>query len=75
MRTGDAASLITQSEVFWPYFAGTAAISVTGAIAARKEVLLARGADKIVSLGRLFYAMPLAVFAAEHFTATKGWKI
>ena len=71
MRTGDAASLIMQSEVFWPYFAGTAAISVTGAIAARKEVLLARGADKIVSLGRLFYAMPLAVFAAEHFTATK----
>ena len=61
--------MFLQGEVFWPYFAG-AAISVTGAIAARKEVLLAVGADKLVSLGRLFYAMPIAVFAAEHFTDT-----
>jgi uncharacterized membrane protein len=69
MSSGTAA-LFLQGEVFWPYFAG-AAISVTGAIAARKEVLLAAGADKLVSLGRLFYAMPMAVFGAEHFTATK----
>jgi uncharacterized membrane protein len=70
MRTESTATLFLQGEVFWPYFAG-AAISVAGAIVARKEVLLAAGADKLVSLGRLFYAMPLAVFGAEHFTATK----
>lgn len=70
MSSSGTAALFLQGEVFWPYFAG-AAISVTGAIAARKEVLLAVGADKIVSLGRLFYAMPIAVFAAEHFTDTK----
>jgi uncharacterized membrane protein len=70
MLSGSTAALFLQGEVFWPYFAG-AAISVTGAIAARKEVLLAAGAGKLVSLGRLFYAMPIAVFAAEHFTETK----
>src|SRR5215469_802400 len=70
MPTASTASLMMQSEVFWPYFA-CAAISVTGAIEARKEVLLAAGLDKLISLGRLFYAMPLAVFAAEHFTVPK----
>lgn len=56
--------------VFWLYFAGTA-VSLTGAIAARKEVFLARGMDKLYSLARLFYAMPLAVFGAQHFMQAK----
>lgn len=29
-----------------------------------------RGLDKILPFGRLFYAMPMAVFASEHFTIT-----
>jgi hypothetical protein len=33
---------------------------------ARKEIVEARGADKIVALGNLCIAIPLAVFGAEH---------
>ena len=56
--------------VFWPYFAG-AALSLTALFAVWAEVSLARGADKIVSLGRFFFAMPLAIFGAEHFASAK----
>lgn len=45
---------------------------VIGAVAARNDVAEARGPDKIVMLGNLFFAMPLAVFGAEHFAATEG---
>lgn len=58
------------AEVFWPYFAG-ASISLAGAVAVKGEVLLAKGTDKIVSMGRLFYAVPMAVFGAQHFTEAK----
>ena len=37
-----------------------------GAWAARKEIAQARGADKIVALGNICIAVPLAVFGAEH---------
>src|SRR6476620_5899432 len=37
-----------------------------GAWAARKEIARARGADKIVALGNICIAAPLAVFGAEH---------
>ena len=37
-----------------------------GAWAARKEIAQARGADRIVALGSLCIAIPLAVFGAEH---------
>lgn len=61
--------LIT-GKVFWPYFAGVA-ILVIGLFAAGKEVSLARGKEKIVTLGRLFLAVPMAIFASQHFTETK----
>ena len=35
-----------------------------------KELRQEQGIDKIMPLGRLFYAVPLAVFASEHFTLT-----
>lgn len=57
-------------QVFWPYFAG-ASISLAGALAVKGEVLLAKGTDKIVSMGRLFFAVPMAVFGAQHFTEAK----
>jgi len=56
--------------VFGPYAAGAALLAI-GLVAIRKEAAKARGLDKVVVLGRLCYAVPLAVFAAEHFTATK----
>ncbi|HKI27198.1 MAG TPA: hypothetical protein VKA07_12790 [Candidatus Sulfotelmatobacter sp.] len=36
-------------------------------MAAKNDVAQARGLDKIVALGNLFFAVPLAVFGAEHF--------
>ncbi|MGA3186975.1 MAG: hypothetical protein ABSF22_07665 [Bryobacteraceae bacterium] len=37
----------------------------------RKELSAARGWDKIITLGCVFYAVPLAVFAEEHFGAAR----
>jgi uncharacterized membrane protein len=45
---------------------------VIGVLAAKKDVAKARGVDKVVALGNLFFALPLAVFAAEHFSAAQG---
>ncbi len=58
------------AQVFWPYFAG-ASISMAGALAVKGELLLAKGTDKVLSMGRLFLAVPMAVFGAQHFTEAK----
>jgi len=39
--------------------------------AAKTDIAQARGLDKIVVLGNLCFALPLAVFGAEHFAAAK----
>jgi uncharacterized membrane protein len=54
--------------VFWPYFAGLAILAIGLPVILKNEVLQARGLDKLMPFGRLFYAIPLAVFAGEHFT-------
>ena len=43
-----------------------AALFLIGILAARKDVALACGLDRIVALGNLCYAVPLAVFGALH---------
>lgn len=48
------------------------ALLLIGVLAARNDVAQARGLDKIVALGNLCFAMPLAVFGAEHFAAAQG---
>jgi uncharacterized membrane protein len=57
--------------VFWPYFAGIAILAI-GIFTGGKEVLRAHGIDKILTLGPLFFALPMAVFAAQHFTEAKA---
>jgi uncharacterized membrane protein len=57
--------------VFWPYFAGTALLMIGLPIVFKNELPRARGLDKIVMFGRLFFSIPMAVFGAEHFTAIK----
>ena len=54
--------------VFWAYFAGAALLAIGLAIVIKNEVSQAHGLDKIVVFGRLVYAIPMAVFATEHFT-------
>jgi uncharacterized membrane protein YphA (DoxX/SURF4 family) len=53
------------------YSAGIALL-VIGSLAAKNDVARARGLDKVVALGNLFFALPLAVFASEHFSAARG---
>jgi uncharacterized membrane protein len=44
------------------------ALLVIGLLAAKNDVAQARGLDKIVALTNLCFAMPLAVFGAEHLS-------
>jgi uncharacterized membrane protein len=66
-----AASIASIPEsVFWPYFAGLAILAI-GIFMGGKKVLRAHGIDKIVALGPVFFAVPMAVFASQHFTEPK----
>jgi uncharacterized membrane protein YphA (DoxX/SURF4 family) len=59
------------SEVIWSYSVGGAvfAIGLVG-IFARGDWRKARGFDKVILFGPLFYAAPIAAFGTEHFTLT-----
>jgi uncharacterized membrane protein YphA (DoxX/SURF4 family) len=61
------------SEVRWSYFTGglTLAIGLV-TIFLRGDWQKARGFDKLILFGPLFYAAPLAAFGTEHFTLTTG---
>jgi len=48
------------------------ALLVIGGWRARSAVAEARGLDKLVVLSNTFFAMPLAVFGAEHLSGDKG---
>ncbi len=45
---------------------------VIGGLCARRAVAEARGLDKLVALSPVFFAMPLAVFGAEHLSGDAG---
>jgi uncharacterized membrane protein len=51
---------------FWMCFAGLIYL-VAGVFILRKEISAARGWDKLITLGPVFIAVSLAVFAPEHF--------
>src|SRR5664279_3575320 len=51
---------------FWMGFAGLVYL-VVGVFILRKEISAARGWDKLIMLGCVFIAVPLAVFTPEHF--------
>ena len=54
---------------FWIYVCASL-LFVIGFIKILKELPQAHGLDKIMPFGRLFFAVPMAVFGSEHFTAT-----
>ena len=56
---------------FWPYFSGLSVLVVGLITILREEWSQARGQERVLLLGRLAFAVPMAVFGAEHFTATK----
>jgi len=55
--------------VFWMYVCASL-LFIIGLIKIFKELPQERGIDKIMPFGRLFFAIPLAVFGSEHFTIT-----
>jgi len=57
--------------VFWPSFAGVAFL-ILGLVAVRRRFAAAAGLDKLIVLGTVFVAAPLATFGAEHLTSTRA---
>jgi uncharacterized membrane protein len=68
------AAWIFQSGFSWgvwlPYLFGAIILAI-GLPVAGKQFAQALGINKVVALGPVFIAAPMAVFGAEHFTATK----
>lgn len=68
---GDSGDLMISKVTFWPCFAG-AIFFLVGMVAVWKESAEARGWDKVILLGRIFVAAPLAIFSAEHFVIARA---
>ena len=54
---------------FWIYVSASLLL-IIGLVKLFGELPQLHGVDKIMPFGRLFFAIPLAVFGSEHFTAT-----
>ena len=65
--------VIVPSQVIWSYFSFGLVLAI-GLVAMflRADWQKARGLDKVLLFGPLFYAVPLAAFGTEHFTLTEG---
>ncbi len=59
----------TTATVFWIYVCASLLL-VIGLIRIAADVREARGVDRILPFGLLFFAIPMAVFGTEHFTDT-----
>ena len=67
------ALLVIPSQVVWSYCVGGAVLAIgLIAIILRGDWQEARGFDKLILFGPLFYAAPIAAFGTEHFTLTAG---
>ncbi|HXJ15062.1 MAG TPA: hypothetical protein VNH19_22545, partial [Candidatus Limnocylindrales bacterium] len=63
--------LAIPSTVIWSYSVGGVVLAIgLVAIFLRGGWQKARGLDKLILFGPLFYAAPLAAFGTEHFTLT-----
>jgi uncharacterized membrane protein YphA (DoxX/SURF4 family) len=74
--TGEVSSVLMAvlaipSQVTWSYVDGGVVLAIgLVVIGLRGDWQKARGFDKLILLGPLFYAAPLAAFGTEHFTLT-----
>jgi uncharacterized membrane protein YphA (DoxX/SURF4 family) len=67
------ALLAIPSQVIWSYFAGGVVLAIgLVVIFLRGDWQKARGFEKLILFGPLFYAAPLAAFGTEHFTLTEA---
>ena len=66
------ALLVIPSQVIWSYFSFGVVLAIgLVTIFVRGKRQKARGFDRLILFGALFYAAPLAAFGTEHFTLTK----
>jgi uncharacterized membrane protein YphA (DoxX/SURF4 family) len=69
----DVVFLAIPSEVIWSYFSFGVVFAVgLGVIFLRGDWQKARGFDKLILFGPLFYAAPVAAFGTEHFTLAEA---
>ena len=67
------AFLAIPCQVIWSYFVGGVVLAIgLVAIFPRGDWQKARGFDKLILFGPLFYAAPIAAFGTEHFTVTEA---
>jgi uncharacterized membrane protein len=64
---GAAAILFIRPVVFWPYFLGIVVFVIGLAALLRDGPSQARGLERVTMFGPLFYAVPMGVFAGDHF--------
>ena len=64
-----AAPFGMSATAFWMYVCA-GLLFIIGLIKVLRELPHEHGVDKIMPFGRLFFAIPLAVFGSEHFTLT-----
>lgn len=60
-----------RADVFWPYFSAAVFFVIGLTKIIKGDLPQKRGLDKTLPFGRLFYALPMGVFATQHFTNTK----
>jgi uncharacterized membrane protein YphA (DoxX/SURF4 family) len=71
--TAVMALLAIPSQVVWSYFVGAVVFTIgLAAIFVRGDWQKARGFDKLILFGPIFYAAPIAGFGTEHFTLTQA---
>jgi uncharacterized membrane protein len=58
--------------VFWPFFTFFILLAIGLTKLFTSEFSQRRGIDKLLPFGRLFYAIPMAVFGTDHFVDVKG---
>jgi uncharacterized membrane protein len=66
------AALVMPGKWVWPHFAGAALLSIGLATIIKTEALHTRGIDRAAAFGPLFFAVPMAVFAGDHFISPKS---
>ena len=66
-----AVFLHSQGTALWMSAAGLVLLAI-GLLAAKNDIAQARGIDKIVALTHLCFAIPLAVFGAEHLSSQQA---
>jgi len=66
--TGGAVAILSiRPVVFWPYFLGIAVFVVGFIGLSRERPVPPQGMERITMFGPLFYAVPMGVFAGDHF--------